>query len=80
MGEKDWNEMFRVEVTNSQEEKAQGEVHKNFDHPACRRARGFKCVCGCGGAYHGSYWADQNEKLDAWTREEEGPVLVGGES
>jgi len=49
----DWKELFRVE--RIQEQKQSGvEAHVAHDHPACLRAKGFKCVCTCCGAHHGA--------------------------
>ena len=51
MEQKNWREIFRVERTI--EKGPAIETDHAHDHPACLRAKGFKCVCKCCGARHG---------------------------
>jgi len=72
----DWRELFRVE--RIQERKQLGvEVHASHDHPACLKAKGFKCVCKCCGAHHGALTRKGMSPLETYAKEptiDTGPI------
>jgi hypothetical protein len=70
MEKEGWREQFRVEGI-AEEKELKTEVHIHHDNGRCLRAKGFKCVCKCCGAYHGELTRKNMPVLETWS--EKGP-------
>jgi hypothetical protein len=76
MGEMNWKELFRVERIQEQKQ-LDVEGHEAHDHPACLRAKGFKCVCKCCGVHHGALTRKGMSPLETYAKEptiDTGPI------